>query len=49
MGTSVTDNTWIYAPPVEKWLAAIAGPLLGVDTKQYTIFLVNGTHQMFAP
>ena len=32
---------WIDAPSVERWLAANAGPRLGVDTTRYTVFLVN--------
>jgi hypothetical protein len=37
----VTENAWIDAPSTEQWLAGNAGPLLGVDTSQYTIFYVN--------
>ncbi len=37
----VTDNHWIEAPMVEQWLADNAGPMLGVDTAEYTIFFVN--------
>jgi hypothetical protein len=35
------ENSWIDAPSVERWLAANAGPRLGVDTTRYTVFLVN--------
>lgn len=38
---NVTTNYWIDAPRVERWLADHAGPLLGVDTHQYTIFFIN--------
>ncbi len=37
----VTENYWIDAPSVEQWLADNAGAMLGVDTSQYTVFLVN--------
>jgi len=37
----VTDNHWIDAPTVERWLAANTPSMLGVDTSQYTIFFVN--------
>lgn len=37
----VTDNHWIDAPSVEQWLADNAETLLGVDTRQYTIFYIN--------
>lgn len=37
----VTSNNWIDAPSVEKWLAANADAMLGIDTTQYTVFLVN--------
>lgn len=37
----VPDNNWIDAPSVEQWLADNAGAMLGVDTSQYTVFLVN--------
>ena len=37
----LTSNAWIDAPSVEKWLALNAGSKLGIDPKQYTIFLVN--------
>jgi hypothetical protein len=37
----VTDNCWIDAPKVEKWLALHALPNLGVDTSDYTVFFVN--------
>jgi hypothetical protein len=37
----VTDNSYIDAPSVEQWLADNADGLLGVDTTQYTVFLVN--------
>lgn len=37
----VPDNHWIDAPSVEQWLADNAGPMLGVDTAQYTVFFVN--------
>ena len=35
----VTDNAWIDAPSVEKWLAF--NPPRGVDTRENTVFLVN--------
>ncbi len=38
---TVTDNHWIDAKAVETWLAQHAGPMLGVDTTAYTLFLVN--------
>jgi hypothetical protein len=38
---TVTDNHWIDALAVETWLARHAGPMLGVDTTEYTLFLVN--------
>ena len=37
----IASNAWIDAPSVEKWLAQNAGAKLGVDTRQYTVFLVN--------
>lgn len=37
----VTANNWIDAPSVEQWLADNAGPMLGVDTTQYTVFFIN--------
>ncbi len=37
----VEDNHFIDAPSVEQWLADNAGGMLGVDTGQYTVFLVN--------
>ncbi|HEX6737489.1 MAG TPA: hypothetical protein VF310_04350 [Vicinamibacteria bacterium] len=37
----VGQSHWIDAPSVERWLAANAGARLGVDTAQYTVFLVN--------
>ncbi|HEX6130077.1 MAG TPA: hypothetical protein VF071_13740 [Candidatus Limnocylindria bacterium] len=37
----VTDNHFIDAPSVEQWLADNAWNELGVDTSQYTVFLVN--------
>jgi hypothetical protein len=37
----ITSNAWIDAPSVEKWLAQNAGSKLAIDTKQYTVFLVN--------
>jgi len=37
----VTSNAWIDAPSVEQWLADNTGPLLGVDTAQYTVFFIN--------
>jgi hypothetical protein len=36
----IANNCWIDAPSVEKWLAANAAGL-HVDSKQYTVFLVN--------
>ena len=38
---TIGDNYRIDATSTEKWLAENAGPRLGVDTKQYTIFYVN--------
>jgi hypothetical protein len=38
---TVTTNYWINAPSVARWLADHAGPLLGLDTSHYTIFLIN--------
>ncbi len=35
----VTDNAWIDAPSVERWLAF--NPPRGVDTRENTVFLVN--------
>lgn len=40
-GLDVTDNSYIDAPSVERWLAHNAGPMLGIDTTEYTVFLVN--------
>jgi hypothetical protein len=37
----VTANYGIDAPSVEQWLADNAGPMLGLDTEQYTIFYIN--------
>lgn len=37
----VDENNWIDAPSVEQWLADHAGPELGVDTTQYTVFFIN--------
>lgn len=37
----VTDNSYIDAPSVEQWLADNADAALGIDTTEYTIFLVN--------
>jgi hypothetical protein len=37
----VTDNHWIDAPSVEQWLVDNAGPALGVDTSEYTVFFIN--------
>lgn len=37
----VTANNWIDAPSIEQWLADHAGPDLGVDTTQYTVFFIN--------
>ena len=37
----IASNAWIDAPSVEKWLAQNAGAKLGIDTRQYTVFLVN--------
>lgn len=36
----VTSNVWIDGPSTEKWLADNAGKI-GVNTKEYTVFLVN--------
>jgi hypothetical protein len=38
---TVANNSWIDAPAVEKWLADHAGPMLGVNTQQYTVFFIN--------
>ncbi len=38
---NVGQNHAIEAPAVEQWLANNAGPMLGVNTAQYTVFLVN--------
>jgi hypothetical protein len=38
---TVTDNHLIEVSDVESWLAANTGPMLGVDTQQYTIFFIN--------
>jgi len=38
---TVTDNETIDAAAAESWLATNAGPMLGVDTAMYTVFLVN--------
>ena len=35
----VTENAWIDAPSVEKWLAF--NPPYGVDTRENTVFLIN--------
>lgn len=37
----VTENHSIDAPSVEQWLADNAGPMLGVDTSDYTVFFIN--------
>ena len=37
--TVVTNNAWIDAVSVEKWLAA--NPPAGVDTSQYTVYFIN--------
>ena len=37
----VGQNHWIDAPSVEKWLAANADTMLGVNTAQYTVFFIN--------
>ncbi len=37
----ITENYWIDAPSTEQWLAANAGPSLGIDTSEYTVFFVN--------
>jgi len=37
----VADNHFIDAPSVEQWLADNASGWLGVDTSEYTVFLVN--------
>jgi len=37
----ITENYWIDAPSVEKWLANNTITKLGVDTSEYTIFFVN--------
>ena len=38
---TITNNAWIDATSVEKWLATNTNPMLGVNTQQYTIFFVN--------
>jgi hypothetical protein len=38
---TIDDNLTIDAPTTEHWLAKNAPLALGVDTKQYTVFLVN--------
>jgi hypothetical protein len=38
---TITDNLTIDAPKTEHWLAKNAPLALGVDTKQYTVFLIN--------
>jgi hypothetical protein len=38
---TVTNNHWIEVSLVEKWLAQKTKPMLGVDTSQYTVFLIN--------
>ncbi len=38
---TIESNVEIDAPAVERWLAANAGPMLGIDTRQYTVFFVN--------
>ena len=38
---NVGQNYQIDAVRAERWLAENAGPMLGVDTRQYTIFFVN--------
>jgi hypothetical protein len=38
---TITDDAWVDAPSVEKWLADHAGPMLGVDTRRYTVFFLN--------
>jgi hypothetical protein len=37
----VSENYWIDAPSVEKWLADNTFSSLGVDTSQYTVFFIN--------
>ncbi len=37
----VTQNHWIDAPSVEKWLADNADAMLGVNISQYTVFFIN--------
>jgi hypothetical protein len=37
----ITDNAEIDARTIERWLSANAGPMLGVDTSQDTIFYIN--------
>jgi hypothetical protein len=37
----IEDNLYLDAPSVERWLAQNAGPLAKVDTRQYTVFLIN--------
>ena len=37
----IEDNLYVDAPSVERWLAQNAGPLAKVDTRQYTVFLIN--------
>jgi hypothetical protein len=38
---NVGQNHWIDAPSVERWLAANTLAMTGVDTAQYTLFLIN--------
>jgi hypothetical protein len=38
---TVTSNHTIVAVDVEKWLAANTQPMLGVDTRKYTVFFIN--------
>jgi hypothetical protein len=38
---NIGQNYQIDAVDAERWLAENAGPMLGVDTRQYTIFFVN--------
>jgi hypothetical protein len=41
IGKVIDKSYWIDAPKVEKWLAYNAPERLGVNTKDYTVFLIN--------
>jgi len=38
---NVTDDASVDVTMVERWLALNSGPMLGVDTSHYTVFLIN--------